>query len=238
MNTQRSLSLLALLLLTYLAGSRPAFAQWAVFDGANLQENIAKYALAAQQRMTQLAQFENQVMREEMMYQNMLQNALALKSDLHQPLYLVANALTSPMLQGTAAGDVGQTLVDGIELTNQTQMDLQSSRDAIGQALAEAESGGNSDTSQLHAANQLAAVQAEIAMAQAQQQAARLDELQAADQERQQYKSNAAQEARATQYLSVQSGKQATDAGETICSGQVNDKYCKGTSINRSSRML
>lgn len=205
---------------------QPAFAQWAVFDGANLQENIAKYALAAQQRMTQLAQFENQVMREEMMYQNMMQNALALKNDLHQPLYLVANALTNPMLKNTAAGDVGGALVDGIELTNQTQMDLQTSRDAIGQALAEAESGGNSNTAQLHAANQLAAVQAEIAMANAQEQAARLDELQAAEQARQQYQSNAAQEARTTQYLSVQSGKQSTDAGESFCTGQVRDKYC------------
>ena len=204
----------------------PAFAQWAVFDGANFQENIAKYALAAQQRMTQLAQFENQVMREEMMYQNMMQNTLALKNDLHQPLYLVANALTNPMLRGTAAGDVGQTLVDGIELTQQTQMDLQSSRDAIGQALAEAENGGNSDTAQLHAANQLAAVQAEIAMAQAQQQAARLDELQAAAQARQQYKNNAAQEARSTQYLAIQNGKQSTDSGESLCTGHVNDKYC------------
>ena len=203
-----------------------AFAQWAVFDGANLQENIAKYALAAQQRMTQLAQFENQVMREEMMYRNMMQNALAVKDDLHQPLYLVANALTNPMLQGTAAGDVGQTLVDGIELTQQTQMDLQTSRDAIGQALAEAESGGNSQTAQLHAANQLAAVQAEIAMAQAQQQAARLDELQAADQERQQYKNNAATMARTTQYLKVTSGAQSTDSGESFCAGQVSDKYC------------
>ena len=226
MNTQRSLSLLALLLLTLLAGSQPAFAQWAVFDGANLQENIAKYALAAQQRMTQLAQFENQVMREEMMYQNMMQNALALKNDLHQPLYLVANALTNPMLQNTAAGDVGGALADGIELSHQTQMDLQSSRDAIGQALAEAESGGNSNTAQLHAGNQLSAVQAEIAMAQAQQQAARLDELQAAEQARQQYQNNAAQEARATQYLAVQAGTQSTDSGESFCTGQVNDKYC------------
>ena len=204
----------------------PAIAQWAVFDGANLQENVAKYALAAQQRMTQLAQFENQVMREEMMYQNMMQNALALTNDLHRPLYLVANALTNPMLQGTAAGDVGKTLVDGIELTSQTQMDLQTSRDAIGQALAEAESGGNSDTAQLHAANQLSAVRAEIEMAQAQQQAARLDELQAADQERQQYKNNAAAMTRATQYLKVTSGAQSTDSGESFCGGQVSDKYC------------
>ncbi len=230
MNT-RSLSLLALLLLTYLAGSRPAFAQWAVFDGANLQENIAKYALAAQQRMTQLAQFETQVMREEMMYQNMMQNALALKNDLHQPLYLVANALTNPMLKNTAAGDIGGALVDGIELTNQTQMNLQTSRDAIGQALAEAESGGNSNTAQLHAGNQLAAVQAEIAMAQAQQQAARLDELQAAEQERQNYKDHAAAEARATQYLSVRSGQQSTDSGESFCTGQVSDKYCNQAPI-------
>lgn len=227
MSTPRSLPLLALLLvLTCLAGIRPAFAQWAVFDGSNFSENVAKYALAAQQRMTQLAQFENQIMREEMMYENMMQNTLALKNDLHHPLYLVANALTNPMLANTAAGDVGGALVDGLALTQQTQMDMQSSRDAIGQALAEAESGGNSNTAQLHAANQLAAVQAEIAMAQAQQQAARLDEVQAAEQERQQYKTNAAQEARTTQYLAVQSGKQSTDSGESICSGQVSDKFC------------
>lgn len=204
----------------------PAFAQWAVFDGSNFSENVAKYALAAQQRMTQLAQFENQIMREEMMYENMMQNTLALKDDLHHPLYLVANALTNPMLRNTAAGDVGGALVDGIALTQQTQMDMQASRDAIGAALAEAEGGGNSYAAQFHAANQLSAVQAEIEMAQAQQQAARLDEVQAVEQERQQYKTNAAQEARTTQYLAVQSGKQSTDSGESICSGQVSDKFC------------
>lgn len=222
---QSLLPALAVLLITGL-GCQPAFAQWAVFDGSNFSENVAKYALAAQQRMTQLAQFENQVMREEMMYENMMQNALAVKDDLHHPLYLVANALTNPMLQGTAAGDVGQTLVDGIELSNSTQMDLQATRDAIGQALSEAENGGNSQTAQLHAANQLAAVQVEIAEAQAQETAARLDEQQAVEQSQQQYLNSVAAEAKSTQYAPVQAGPQATDSGENICAQGTTNQYC------------
>ena len=221
---------ITLVLLTVLAQAvlfvPAAHAQWAVFDGSNFSENVAKYALAAQQRMTQLAQFENQVMREEMMYENMMQNALALKDDLHHPLYLVANALTNPMLQNTAAGDVGGALVDGIALTQQTQMDMQASRDAIGAAVAEAEGGGNSYAAQFHAANQLAAVQAEIEMAQAQQQAARLDEEQAIQQRQQQYQAQVATQAKETQFASVNPGQQSANTGESICGGQQQNPYC------------
>lgn len=216
------------LLLTFVASIRPAHAQWAVIDAPNLQENITKYALAAQAHMTQLAQWENEVMRAEMQAQNMMQNVQTARDIASGgPLYALVNTLSSPMFAGSAAGDVGTTLKDGIQLTGVTEENLQYSRDAIGNALAEAERGGNGYAAQMHASNQLLGVQAEIEMAQAQQQAAVLAEKQAAAEEVQLNQDSATKSAQDTQYMAVRSGAQATDAASSICSGAVKDKYCQ-----------
>lgn len=223
------LHLPALALLAMLGfGCRPAFAQWAVIDGANLQENITKYALSAQAHMTQLAQWENQVMRAEMQVRNMAQNVEAARDIASGgPLYAIANTLSSPMFAGSAAGDVGTTLKEGIQLTGATEENLQYSRDAIGNALAEAEHGGNGYAAQQHASNQLLGVQAMIQMAQAQQEAALLAQKQAVAEEVQLNQDSATKTAQNTQYLAVRSGAQATDAASSICTGAVQDKYCQ-----------
>ncbi len=214
------------LVLAILGSVRPAHAQWAVIDAPNLQENITKYALSAQAHITQLSQWENQIMRAEMEAQNMMQNAQS-ALDAKNPGLAAVNALSSPMFAYTTAGDVAGALKDGLELTGQTAATLNYSRDAIGNALAEAEHGGNGYAAQMHASNQLLGVQAMIEEAQAQQQAALLAEKQAAAEEIQQNQDSATKSAQNTQYMAVRSGAQATDAASSICSGAVKDKYCQ-----------
>lgn len=214
-----------LLLLTLIANIRPAHAQRTVTDAPNLQENITKYALAAQAHITQMAQWQNQVMRTEMQVQSMAQTVEAARDIASGgPLHAIASALSSPMFADSAAGDVGTTLKDGIQLTGATDQTLQYSRDAIGNVLSEAEHGGYGYAAQMHASNQLLGVQAEIEMAQAQQQAAVLAEKQAAA-EVQVNQDSATMSTQDTQYMAVRNGAQATDAASSICSGAVQDKW-------------
>lgn len=211
-----------------------ASAQWAVFDGANFGENIAKYTLAAQAHLTQLYQWENQIIRQEMMYEQTIGNTFAAANDMvdsaTSPYYMLVDQASADINNlaniKAAAGDIQGTLEGGLQVSQDTATDLTSSGDQLRWALQEAEQGGSSRTAQLHAQNQLAAVQASIQEAQAQDIAAMLDQKLAAEQMQQQLDQLQLQDAQNTQYLPIQNTSQGADQNESICASGSTNPYC------------
>jgi hypothetical protein len=220
------LSLMALSIVSFLHPTQ-AHAQWAVFDGANLAENIANYGEQAQAQLTRIQQYENQLL----MYEDMVAQAKAGNFGAVLQDFGPASSLLGVVEKASSDLDEATIIKQNAQTTANLHGGLTAGMDSLKQAFTDAKAAGGRDA-MLQANNEMAQAQAQLQQVVAQQ--AILDgDLQRAAQQQVQTQQAAAQSD--LQNSTLQSIPTARGNSEQMCGSVQGNPYCNGVINNYSS---